>query len=325
MQALMHETFGEPADVLHAANVPKPEPKAGEVLLRMLRSPIHNHDLATIRGVYGYKPTLPAIAGTELCGVVEALGPGVSQPAVGTRVAYVARNSAWAEYVVAHAAGCAPIPEGISDDVAAQLLAMPLSAFVLFRDLNVEKGSWIAQNAAAGAVGRILMSLAQAVGVNIVNFVRRESAADDLRSSGAHHVVVTEEDGWQAKARALTDGKGFSRIVDSVAGPGTLDLQRLLAPHGQIVIFGGLSGAAVKLDPSLMISLECSVRGFWMTSWMQRASDEDRMGAMKAVFSAAMQGKLPLPVSGTYPLSKAAEAIAAAETPGRTGKVLFST
>lgn len=325
MQVLMHESFGEPTEVLHAATVPKPEPKAGEVLLRMLRSPIHNHDLATIRGVYGYKPALPAVAGTELCGVVESLGPGVTQPAIGTRVAYVARNSAWAEYVIANAAGCAPIPESISDDVAAQLLAMPLSAFVLFRELQVEKGAWIAQNAASGAVGRIVMSLAQAVGVNIVNFVRRTSAAEDLRSNGAQHVIVTEEEGWQAQARALTGGKGFSRIVDSVAGHGTLDLQRLLAPHGQIVIFGGLSGAAVKLDASLMISLECVVRGFWMTSWMQRASDEDRMGAMKAVFSAAMQGKLPLPVSGVYPLSKAAEALTAAETPGRSGKVLFST
>lgn len=324
MQALMHSAFGEPNAVIALSEIPKPEPGPGEVRLRMLRSPIHNHDLATIRGVYGYKPLLPAIAGSEILGVVDALGAGVEQPAVGSRVAYVSR-SGWAEYVVATASQCVPIPDPISDDVGAQLLAMPFSAVVLLDELRVQPNMWIAQNAAGGAVGKLLMALAQEAGVNIVNFVRRASAADELRNHGAKHVIVTEDEGWQSKARALTGGVGFSRIVDSVAGPGTVDLQRLLAQFGEIVIFGGLSGAAIKLDPSLMISLECTVRGFWITTWMQRATAEQRMSAMQRVFALAMQGKLPLPVSGSYPLSKAAEALTAAEKPGRPGKVLFST
>jgi len=75
----------------------------------------------------------------------------------------------------------------------------------------------------------------------------------------------------------------------------------------------------------LMISLECTVRGFWITTWLQRASAEQRMNAMQRVFGLAMKGALPLPVAAVYPLSKAAEALAAAEKPGRAGKVLFST
>ncbi len=325
MLGLTHTTFGEPTDVIAASQLPMPEPGEGEVRLKMLRSPIHNHDLATIRGVYGYKPKLPATGGTELLGIVEKLGPGVSAPAVGTRVAYMTRHAAWAEYVIAQAAACVPVPDAISDDIGAQLLAMPLSAVVMFVELHVKPGDWIAQNAAGGADGRISMSVAQQNDVNIVNLVRRESSAQELRGYGAKHVIVTEGEGWQEQARALTGGKGFSRILDSVAGPGTLDLQRLLAPQGEIVIFGGLSGAPVKLDPSLMISLECVVRGFWMSTWMTRASQEERLGAVKHVFSMAMKGTLPLPVSAVYPLDKAAEAFAAAETPGRPGKVLFST
>jgi NADPH2:quinone reductase len=324
MQALTHSAFGEPTAVISLADIPKPEPSPGEVRLRMLRSPIHNHDLATIRGVYGYKPKLPATGGTEMIGIVDACGEGVTQPTLGSRVAYVSRWG-WAEYVVATAAQCVPIPDSISDDVGAQLLAMPFSAVVLLDELHVRPGDWIAQNAAGGAVGRLLMALAQEAGVNIVNFVRRESAAAELRGHGAKHVIRTEEEGWQAKARALTGGAGFARIVDSVAGPATVDLQRLLAQFGEIVVFGGLSGAAIKLDPSLMISLECTVRGFWITTWMQRASAEQRMSAMQRVFGLAMKGALPLPVAGVYPLSKAAEALAAAEKPGRPGKVLFST
>lgn len=324
MQALTHATFGDPAEVIRVSDVAKPEPGEGEVLIRMRRSPIHNHDLATIRGVYGYKPELPAVAGTELAGVVEKCGPGVDQPAVGTRVAYMTRHAAWAEYVRAQASGCVPLPEAVPDEVGAQLLAMPLSAVVMFDEMHADPGAWIAQNAASGAVGRIMMALAQDRGVNIVNFVRRESAAAELRGFGAKHVLVTENEGWQEEARALTGGKGFSRILDSVAGNGTLELQRLLAQRGEIIIFGGLSGAAAKLDPSLMISLECVVRGFWMSSWMSRSTHEQRMAAMSRVFGLAMKGQLPLPVSGVYPLSKAAEALTAAETPGRSGKVLFS-
>ena len=264
MIALMHDRFGEPAQVVTPVTTSEPTSGAGEVRLRLLRSPIHNHDLATIRGVYGYRPQLPAIAGSELLGVDES----GRRFAVGTR-------GAWAEYVVVRERDLVPIPDAIDDDRACQLIAMPLSAVVLFDDLRTEPGMWIAQNAAGGAVGRILMQLAQRAGVNVVNVVRRDSAADELRSYGAQHVVVTERDGWQSEARELTGGKGFARIVDSVAGPQTMELQRLLAHRGELIVFGGLSGAAIKLDPSLMISQEAIVRGFWMTAWMQSAGPKE--------------------------------------------------
>ncbi|MDE2482089.1 MAG: zinc-binding dehydrogenase [bacterium] len=322
MLALTHDRFGEPTDVIAPANVPVPEPQAGEVRLRLLRSPIHNHDLATIRGVYGYKPTLPAIAGSELVGAIDILGDGVQGLKPGMRVAAMTRG-AWAEYVIVPAQAAVPMPEAVEDDRACQLLAMPLSALVLFDDLRTEPGMWIAQNAANGAVGRILMRIAQASGVNVINLVRRDDAADELRSYGAKHVVVTDRDGWQAQVRELTGGKGVARLVDSVAGPQSLDMQRLLAQHGELIVFGGLSGAAMKLDPSLMISAETVVRGFWMTSWMQRASHDERAATMKRIFELAMTNELPLPVSATYALGDAHDALRAAETPGRAGKVLL--
>jgi NADPH:quinone reductase-like Zn-dependent oxidoreductase len=313
MIALQYARFGEPADVVSPATLDEPASGAGEVRLRLLRSPIHNHDLATIRGVYGYKPELPAIGGSEFLGVDES----------GRRFVASARG-AWAQYVVLKERELVPIPAGIDDDRACQLLAMPLSAVVLLDDLRVEPGMWIAQNAAGGAVGRILMQLAQRAGVNIVNIVRRDSAAEELRGYGAQHVIVSERESWQREARELTGGKGFSRIVDSVAGPQTMDLQRLLAHHGELIVFGGLSGSAIKLDPSLMISQEASVRGFWMTAWMQRAAPEQRAAAMQRVFAMAVASELPLPVSAVYPLGDASAALKAAQTPGRNGKVLFA-
>ncbi len=322
MIALTHARFGEPVDVIVPTEQPVPEPGPGEVRLRLLRSPIHNHDLATIRGVYGYKPTLPAVAGSELVGAIDALGSGVTGLKPGMRVAAMGRG-AWAEYVTIAAQAAVPMPDAIDDDVASQLLAMPLSALVLFDDLRTEPGMWIAQNAANGAVGRILMRIAQAHGVNVINLVRREEAADELRSYGAKHVVVTDRDGWQNDVRALTDGKGVARLVDSIAGPQSLEMQRVLAQHGELIVFGGLSGAAMKLDPSLMISAETIVRGFWMSAWMQRAPREEGAAAMRRVFDLATKGELPLPVAAVYELAQAHEALRAAERPGRGGKVLL--
>ncbi|HVA27427.1 MAG TPA: zinc-binding dehydrogenase [Candidatus Baltobacteraceae bacterium] len=322
MKALMHGRFGEPLDVVSLGESPSPQPRAGEVRVRVLRSPIHNHDLATIRGIYGYKPALPAIGGSELLGVVDALGEGVTNLKPGMRVAGIARG-AWAEEALLAAASSVPIPDAIDDDRGAQLVAMPMSAVVLFDVLGVEPGAWIAQNAANGAVGRILSHVAQARGVNIVNFVRRDDAAADLRAHGAKHVLVTEREGWEAEALALTGGAGFARIVDSVTGPFSLVMQRLLARGGELIVFGGLAAGAMKLDPGLMISSELTVRGFWMTSWMTRASAADRAKAMGTVFELAMKGELPLPVGGVFTLAHASDALRAAETPGRTGKILL--
>ncbi len=323
MIALTYARFGEPADVVAPADLPEPSPGAAEVRLRLLRSPIHNHDLATIRGIYGYKPALPAIGGSEFLGTVDTLSEGARGIALGARVVCAGRG-AWAESIVSPIAGLVPVPDAIDDDRACQLLAMPLSAVVLFDELHAEPGMWIAQNAAAGAVGRIVMQLAQKAGVSIVNFVRREAAVEELRGYGATHVVDTSREGWQARARDLTGGAGFARIVDSVAGPETVELQRLLAQFGELIVFGGLSGRSMKIDPGLMIAKETVIRGFWMNAWMQRATHEQRATATRRVFELALANELPLPVSGVYRLSDAAAALRAAETPGRAGKVLFA-
>jgi NADPH:quinone reductase-like Zn-dependent oxidoreductase len=321
MKALQYARNGVPGDVVALVDVPVPEPGPGTVRLRLTRSPIHNHDLMTIGGHYGVKPPLPAIAGSEMLGTVDALGEGVTHLKVGARVATIAVG-AWAEAVVVPANACVPMPDAFSDDVAAQLLAMPMSAVVLLDDLRVESGAWILQNAAGGAVGKILMKLAQARGVNVVNLVRSQAAAGELYALGAKHVVVTEGEDWPAKVREIAGGP-VARIVDSVCDRTAIALQRLLGKRGEYVIFGALGAEAPRIDPSPFIFNELVLRGFWMTAWMAKADDAARMNVLRRVFELAAAGELPLPVAGVYPLDDYAAALAAAQRPGRAGKVLF--
>ncbi len=323
MKALRYEAFGEPRSVVVPTEVPLPQPGRGEVRLRLVRSPIHNHDLATVRGTYGYKPRLPATGGTEMLGVVDAIGDGVEGVTPGARVAAMLAEGAWAEYALAPVPALVPMPEVLSDEVACQLLAMPLSAMVLLDDLRVKPGDWIVQNAANGTVGRIVMRLGQKAGVNVINVVRREDAAEELRSFGAEHVVVTADAGWPQRVRETAGEAPIARVVDSVCDAGSTALNALLGKHGEHVVFGALAGGALKLNPGALIFSESIVRGFWMSAWMRDATPEQRAGAFKRLFAHALANELPLPAGGTFELGKASQALEAAETPGRSGKMLF--
>jgi NADPH:quinone reductase-like Zn-dependent oxidoreductase len=310
MRAIRYSRFGEPAEVATAQEVENPAAGAGEATVRILLSPIHNHDLATIRGIYGVKPKLPAIGGSEALGEVD--GKRVAVPAPGV----------WAQRVVVPPALLLPIPDGVPDEVAAQLIAMPLSSVVLLDELRVKAGDWIVQNAANGAVGRTVMRLAQRAGINVVNLVRRESSAEELRSYGAQHVVVQDAN-WAERVREIAGKNPIARVVDSVCDANSTALNRLLGPGGEHVVFGALGKSPLVLDPGALIFAQSTVRGFWMTAWMARASDEQRRNAIGRCFALAAAGELALPVAGVFPLEKAAEAFAEAERPGRPGKVLF--
>ncbi|MDQ2991525.1 MAG: zinc-binding dehydrogenase [Candidatus Eremiobacteraeota bacterium] len=321
MKALRYAQNGAPSDVISIVDVPLPEPAPGTVRIRLTRSPIHNHDLMTVSGHYGLRPPLPATAGSEMLGTVDALGDGVGHLALGGRVATIAVG-AWAEAAVVPAQGCVPMPDGFPDDVACQLLAMPMSAVVLLDYLHVEAGAWILQNAAGGAVGRILMTLAQARGINIVNLVRSEGAASELTALGAKHVVVTGDDSWPSRVLEAAGGP-VARVIDSVCDRTSVALLRLLGKGGEYLIFGALAGEAPRIDPGLFIFHELVLRGFWMTAWMARADDAARTSALRRVFELATLGELPLPVAGVYALGDYAAALTEAQRPGRAGKVLF--
>ncbi len=322
MIALQYSQFGNPLDVLAAVDIDSADPGAGQVRLRLLRSPIHNHDLATIRGVYGVKPELPAIGGSEMLGIVDAVGVDAPNVNEGARVV-CGTQQAWAEYALAPASALIPVPESIADDQACQLLAMPLSALVLLDELGVQSGDWIVQNAANGTVGRILVREATHRGINVVSLVRSEETAQQLRDFGAPHVVVTEGE-WTARVNEIVSGSPIVRVVDSVAGSQSIHLQHLLAKGGELIVFGGLAAEPMRLDPGLLISREQHVRGFWMTAWMKRPENASRMtSAMHRVFELALAGDLPISAAGVYSLSESYAALTAAQAPGRSGKILF--
>lgn len=322
MRAVVHPEFGEPADVLTVEQRPVPTPGAGQVLVRTVLSPIHNHDLWTIRGTYGFKPELPAQSGTEALGVVEALGEGVSDLTVGQRVAG-GTFGVWAEYYVADAAGLIPVPEAMPDESAAQLVSMPFSAISLLHSLDLHEGDWLIQNAANGAVGRMVAQLAAARGVNVVGLVRRAEGVEELRAQGIERIVATDADDWQDQVTAITGGAPIVAGVESVGGKAAADIVSTLAENGTLVVFGAMASPTMEIPSGAVIFKQVTVKGFWGSVVSRTMPGETKQQLFGELITRVLDGSLTLPVSDTFAFEDARDAVRASDTAGRVGKVLL--
>ena len=323
MRALVQPRFGDPAEVLSVEEVPDPEPGPRQVLVRVSLSPVHNHDLWTVRGSYGFKPEMPARAGTEAVGVVEALGEGVEHLARGQRVATGGSFGAWAELIVAPAAGLVPVPDAMPDEAAAQLVSMPFSAIALLDFLEVSEGDWIVQNAANGAVGRLVAQLAAARGVHVLGLVRRSAGVEELREQGIDHVVATDDDGWRERVRAIVGDAPVVAGVDSVGGAAAGDVVSLLAEDGVLVVFGAMASPTLEIASGDVIFKHVVIKGFWGSKVFPAMDRDKRSRLMAELVEGIGSGALTLPVEAVYPLDRFADAARASAEPGRRGKVLL--
>ncbi len=325
MKAAIHDAFGEPVDVLRTTDAAKPTPQTGEALIKMTLSPIHNHDLWTIRGEYGYKPELPgAIGGLEALGTVEAVGEGVDSVMIGKRVAVSGIHGSWAEYFTAPADGVLPLPDNISDIIGAQLIAMPFSALALLETLKAKKGDWIVQTAANGAVGKIMVVLAKKRGINLLNLVRRDEAVSELQDLGTENVLSTDDGDWKERAQALIGKAGAVSAIDSVGGDISADLVDLLGVDGELVVFGSATGAPMPLSSGALIMKHITVKGFWGARVGSEMDPNERKRLIGELVKLAATGELQLENGGVYPLDQVSAAMTAALTPARVGKVMLS-
>lgn len=323
MRSVIHTVFGEPAEVLSIGEASVPQPGPGEVLIRTILTPIHNHDLWTVRGRYGYKPDLPAIGGSEAVGTVEALGEGVSNVSIGQRVAVAGVHGSWAEFFRAPAASLVPLPEAIGNEAAAQLIAMPFSAISLLEFLEVQSGDWIVQNAANGAVGRMVAMLGAARGIHVINLVRRDAGVAELAALGIGNAISTAQQDWQDQVKAMTGGAPIRAAVDSVGGRMSGDLLALLAENGLLVSFGTMTGEPMQISSGDLIFKQAVVKGFWGSKVSAAMTPETKRRLFGELLRLAASGELTLPVEAVFGFEAITDAVNASLAPGKTGKVLL--
>lgn len=328
MRALHYHETGKPREVLRLEDIPSPTPGRGEVLVRVTHRSLNPADLNVIMGSYSKLPDLPAVGGNEGAGYVDQLGDGVEGLAAGQRVVLMGARGTWQEEVVVPAEACLPIPDGVSDEDAAQLFVNPLTAVLMLDELDLPDGAWLLQTAGTSQVGRIVVQLARQRGLRTISLVRRSDADTLLEALGADEVVVAdvEADTRTVRSRVmeLTDGRGASGAFDAVAGRIGGLATRCLAEGATMLVYGGLSGNPLAVDAGTFIFRNITVRGFWRTGWFDRHPLVETRARLAPLVDMVASGELRLPVAAAYDLADFSEAIAHSRQPGTEGKVLLT-
>jgi NADPH:quinone reductase-like Zn-dependent oxidoreductase len=325
MKRVVFDRMGPPAEVLRVEDdVPAPEPQRGEVLVRMLASPINPSDLMFIAGGYGIKPRLPATPGFEGVGIVEATGGGVlGWLRKGKRVAVINdRIGNWGEYTVTKARQVIPVPDDISDEQAATFFVNPATALVMTQDvLRVPPGAWLLQSAAGGELGKMVIRLGQKYGFRTLNVVRRREQIAELKKLGADAVVVESDGPLPQQVAQITDNVRFA--IDPVGGKTGTDIISSLSPGGRCLLYGSLTEEPVSIHPRFVIGNAISVEGFWLASWSRKQSVFTMLRLFRRVRALMREGVLKTDFAATYPLEQVRLAVTHAASAAKGGKVLL--
>jgi NADPH:quinone reductase len=270
---------GEPADVLELAEVPRPAPGPGQLLVRVLAAAANFPDVLMIRGTYQVRPPLPFCPGVELCGEVVSAGADVTGFAPGDRVigGTVLPHGAFAEYAVMHAAATMPAPPGLDDAEAAPFhITYQTGWFGLHRRAALAAGETLLVHAAAGGVGSGAVQLGKAAGARVIGVAGGPSKADVVRSLGADMVVDRSREDFVAVVKDVTDGAGADVVYDPVGGEAFRRSTRCIAFEGRIVVVGFASGdiPAAALNHALVKNY--SILGLHWGLYQQRDPDAVR-------------------------------------------------
>ncbi|HEV8334070.1 MAG TPA: quinone oxidoreductase [Steroidobacteraceae bacterium] len=303
--AIRIHSFGGP-EVLRWETVDVPEPGAGQVRVRHTAIGLNFIDTYERTGLYVV--TLPAVLGREAAGVVEAVGPRVTQVKVGDRVAYAFNSSgAYSEARVLPAERLVRIPEGVDDRQAAALMLKGMTAQMLLRQVyRVRKGNTLLVHAAVGGVGSILVQWAKHLGATVVAVVGSNEKAQRARELGADHVLLSGDD-WVAKTKAATGGRGVDVVYDSVGKDTFIGSLDSLRPRGLMVTYGNASGPVPPMAP-----LELSKRGSLFltrpTLFHYIPTRTTLMRAASEMFDLVSKSVIGVQIGQDYPLQDAARA-----------------
>ncbi len=320
MKAIQFDRLGG-AEVLELREVPAPELRPGTVLVRNRAIALNYGDVFFIRGQYLVKPSFPDTPGMEAAGVIEAVAPDVIELAVGDRVAYIGMG-AFAELTRIRASRVIVLPDVMSFEQGAAFPIAVLTAWHLLHTCHrVAAGQRVIVHSAAGGVGIAAVQIAKAAGATVIGTVSSDEKAAFARKFGADHVVNYETHDFAAEAMRLTGGRGVDLILDAVGRPTFERGLKCLAPFGHLILYGSAGGPLAPIDPMRLFGKSLKVSGF-VVPMVYGISEIHRRGVAD-VFRLSREGQLTVPISRTYGLGDAADAIRHLQSRHSTGKLLL--
>ena len=323
MRALLCKAFGPPQS-LTVEDVPVPEPKPGEVRLRVKAAGVNFPDTLIIEGKYQFKPPLPFSPGGECVGTIDALGEGVTRWQVGQRVVALTMWGCFAQYVTVSAKSILPAPEGL-DDVHAggYVLTYGTSHHALKQRGRLKAGETLLVLGAAGGVGLAAIELGKKMGAKVFAQASTDEKRQLCLQRGADAVIDLSTESLKDAVKRLTEGTGVDVIYDPVGGDLTTEAVRCLAWNGRYLVVGFASGKipAPPLNLALLKGAEW-VGVFW-GDFTQREPKVflENMHELHCWLGPGADQLMPV-VSQTFRLEDAAKAIEVLGTRQAKGKVV---
>jgi NADPH2:quinone reductase len=321
MNAIVFTQTGGP-EVLHLADVAKPDVRQGMVLIKVHAIGVNFADTRFRQGTYVVKPKLPDTPGMEAAGVVEAVGDGVTDLGPGTRVTAFTVKS-YAEYCQAPASMIIPLPASVSFVDGAAFPIQVLTAYHMLHTADsIGPGRTVLVHSAAGGVGLAAVQLARAAGARVLGTVSSDAKAALVLEHGADAVINYATGKFADEALRLTDGRGVDLILDAVGKPTFEEGLRCLAPLGHLILYGRAGGPTDPLDVARLSPKSQKVSGFMVPTITRNFPDKTRASAAHC-FDLMREGRLRLHIGQTFPLAQAAEAHRYLESRQSTGKLIL--
>ncbi len=317
MRAVRVTSLDGPASVA-VAQVAEPTLDAGQVLIDVHEAGANFPDVLMTKGLYQMRPDLPFIPGSECAGVVREAASN-SSFAAGDRVAAFPILGAFAETVAVPEELVFPLPDAVSFATGAALPMNYLTVhFALVRRGQLQAGETVLVHGAAGGIGTAATQLAKAMSARVIAVVSSEAKAETARAAGADEVVLA--DGFLARVKELTGGRGVDVVVDPVGGDRFTDSLRSLAPEGRLLVIGFTAGAIPEVRVNRLLLNNISVVGVgWGAFW---SSDRAYLRTQwDAILPLLERGALDPPIGSTHPLADAAAALVEIDERRALGKV----
>lgn len=318
-----------PPEVLQIREVPLAEPGPGEVRLAVEAFGLNRSESQMRQGTYPMiDATFPSRVGKEAIGRVTAVGSGVQGVEPGARVTTVPcfdmnRHGVYGEFAIVPAVALAPVPRGLSAVQATAVWQQYLTAYgPLVEHVELGPDSTVLVTAATASVGHACIQVAKAQGARVIATTRRADKAERLRRTGADHVVVTTEEPLVARVLALTAGRGADVIVDSVAGPGVVDLAECAALRGRIFLYGRLDERPVPYPLIPCMKKALSIIGY--TLWEIVLDPARRARAERWILDRLEAGAFAPVIDRVFTLDEIVQAHAWMDANAANGKIVVT-
>ncbi|MFN4065269.1 MAG: quinone oxidoreductase family protein [Parazoarcus communis] len=319
--AIRFHATGAP-DVLQWEVFEPAAPAAGEARVRHHAVGLNYIDTYHRTGLYPVP--LPSGIGLEGAGVVEAVGAGVTEVAVGDRVAYAGGPlGAYAEVRNIPADRLVKLPDAISFEQGAAMMLQGLTAqYLLRRTYRVQPGDTILIHAAAGGVGLLVCQWAKALGATVIGTVGSDEKAAIARAHGCDHPIVYTREKFAERVREITAGEGVPVVYDSIGADTFMDSLSCLRPLGMMVLFGAASGPVAPFDCGVLAKMG-SLFLTRPTLFTYIAKRTDLVAMAAELFEVVVSGKVRLEINQRYALKDAAQAHRDLEARKTTGSTIL--